>query len=100
LVTKDSTGVGCLLGISLGEDNGVPKARLLGLEDAIYDGRLPGFDGGKPVGDSDGDSKGDWLGLALGTSDRDSLGLEDGMSLSVFGVGSGTVPGVGLGMLP
>jgi hypothetical protein len=37
------------------------------------------------------------LHLALPT---ETLGLEDGTSLSVFGVGSGTVPGVSLGMLP
>ncbi len=49
---------------------------------------------------SDGDSEGDWLGLALGASDGDSLGLAEGTSLSEVGVGIGTDPAVGSSTLP
>lgn len=44
------TGIGCLLGISLGEDDGVPKGRLLGLEEGTLNGRLLGSAKGKLAG--------------------------------------------------
>ncbi len=94
------TGIGCSLQLSLGEDaEGVPKERLLGLEEGMPDGRF-----------LDSMKASRWvtlmvvprvIGLDLHLALlRDTLGLEDGTSISVFGVGSGTVPGVGLGMLP
>jgi hypothetical protein len=94
------TGIACSLQLSLGEDaEGVPKERLLGLEEGMPDGRF-----------LDSMKASRWvtlmvvprvIGLDLHLALlRDTLGLEDGTSISVFGVGSGTVPGVGLGMLP
>ena len=87
-------GVGDVVGLTLGDRDGLALGTGVGLWLGLADGDALGEREGIIVGDCDGDVDGEMLGLELGLVDGLALGLPDGL---VLGDADGLALGLALG---